>query len=117
MTRDGKPSIAIGTPGGSRIPMMIAEVLLRIVNYDTNIQTAVSAPRFYFENNVIYVEKLYAYKNAVNALNAQGYSTIEYTYPIYYGGVNVLLVDYDKNIITGGADHRREADCHIEFNY
>ncbi|MDE2275568.1 MAG: gamma-glutamyltransferase [Burkholderiales bacterium] len=47
VTRDGKPVMVLGTPGGSRI---ITAVLLTIVNaidYGMNAQEAVDAPRFH----------------------------------------------------------------------
>lgn len=47
VTRDGKPVMVIGTPGGSRIITVVLETILNVIDYDMNIQEAVDAPRFH----------------------------------------------------------------------
>ncbi len=45
VTRDGKPFLAIGTPGGDTQDQQIAQVLLNIILGGQNIQQAIEAPR------------------------------------------------------------------------
>lgn len=45
--REGQPLIVIGTPGGSRITTAVLLTLLNVIDYDMDIQEAVSAPRFH----------------------------------------------------------------------
>jgi gamma-glutamyltranspeptidase/glutathione hydrolase len=47
VTRDGKPVMVVGTPGGSRIITAVLHTILNVVDYDMNIQEAVDAPRFH----------------------------------------------------------------------
>jgi len=47
VTRDGKPVLVVGTPGGSRIITVVLETILNVIDYDMNIQEAVDAPRFH----------------------------------------------------------------------
>lgn len=47
VTRDGKPVLVVGTPGGSRIITAVLQTILNVIDYDMNIQEAVDAPRFH----------------------------------------------------------------------
>ncbi|MBK9654926.1 MAG: gamma-glutamyltransferase [Rhodanobacteraceae bacterium] len=58
VTRDGKPVMVLGTPGGSRIITAVLLTLLNVIDYGMNIQEAVDAPRFHHQwmPDVTYVE-------------------------------------------------------------
>jgi gamma-glutamyltranspeptidase/glutathione hydrolase len=47
MTKDGKPVLIVGTPGGSRIITVVVHTILNLVDYGMNLQEAVDAPRFH----------------------------------------------------------------------
>jgi gamma-glutamyltranspeptidase/glutathione hydrolase len=47
VTKDGKPVLVVGTPGGSRIITAVLHTILNVVDYGMNIQEAVDAPRFH----------------------------------------------------------------------
>ncbi len=47
VSRNGKPVIVVGTPGGSRIITAVTHVLLNLIDYGMNVQEAVDAPRFH----------------------------------------------------------------------
>ena len=47
VTRDGKPVMVLGTPGGSRIITTVLLTILNVINYGMDIQQAVDAPRFH----------------------------------------------------------------------
>ena len=47
LTRDGKPLLVVGTPGGSRIITSVLHSILNVVDYGMNVQEAVDAPRFH----------------------------------------------------------------------
>ena len=47
ISRDGKPVMVVGTPGGSRIITAVLHTILNVIDYDMNIQEAVDAPRFH----------------------------------------------------------------------
>lgn len=47
VTRDGKPLMVVGTPGGSRIITAVLLTILNVVDYGMDIQEAVDAPRFH----------------------------------------------------------------------
>ena len=47
VTRDGKPVMVLGTPGGSRIITTVLLTILNVIDYGMDIQQAVDAPRFH----------------------------------------------------------------------
>jgi gamma-glutamyltranspeptidase/glutathione hydrolase len=47
VTRDGKPFLVVGTPGGSRIITTVVHTILNVVDYGMNVQEAVDMPRFH----------------------------------------------------------------------
>ena len=47
VTKDGKPVLVVGTPGGSRIITAVVHTIVNLVDYGMNVQEAVDAPRFH----------------------------------------------------------------------
>jgi gamma-glutamyltranspeptidase/glutathione hydrolase len=56
--KEGKPWIAIGTPGGHTIGQTVPQMVMNIIDFDMDIQKAISVPRISFiEPDVIAVEE------------------------------------------------------------
>ena len=105
--------IGIGTPGGSRIPMMLTEVLVRHLLFKDSLQDAIDAPRFSIENNHLYTE--FQYPTSVREeLEGMGYDVEEKSSSIYYGGVQAIVIDQKDNVIYGGADPRRQGTWKVK---
>ncbi|WP_349509716.1 gamma-glutamyltransferase [Bradyrhizobium sp. Tv2a-2] len=47
VTKDGKPVLVLGSPGGARIVTAVLQTILNVVDYGMNIQEAVDAPRIH----------------------------------------------------------------------
>ena len=47
VSRDGKPVMVIGTPGGSRIITVVVHCILNVIDYGMDIQEAIDTPRFH----------------------------------------------------------------------
>lgn len=47
VSRDGKPLLIIGTPGGSRIITVVVHTIVNLIDYGMNLQEAIDAPRFH----------------------------------------------------------------------
>ena len=47
VTKDGKPVMVVGTPGGSRIITAVLHTIVNVIDYGMTIQEAVDAPRFH----------------------------------------------------------------------
>ncbi len=47
VTKDGKPVMVVGTPGGSRIITAVLHTIINVIDYRMNAQEAVDAPKFH----------------------------------------------------------------------
>src|SRR5207244_4786378 len=47
--RDGKPWLALGSPGGSTIINSVLQVIVNVIDYGMNLQQGVDAPRFHHQ--------------------------------------------------------------------
>jgi len=47
VTKDGKPVMVVGSPGGSRIITVVLHTIINVIDYGMNVQEAVDAPRFH----------------------------------------------------------------------
>ena len=47
VTKDGKPVMVVGTPGGSRIITAVVHTIINVIDYGMNVQEAVDAPKFH----------------------------------------------------------------------
>ncbi|MEO6363003.1 MAG: gamma-glutamyltransferase [Caldimonas sp.] len=47
VTKDGKPVMVVGTPGGSRIITAVLHTIINVIDYGMTVQEAVDAPRFH----------------------------------------------------------------------
>jgi gamma-glutamyltranspeptidase / glutathione hydrolase len=47
VTKDGKPVMIVGTPGGSRIITAVLHTIVNVIDYGMDIQEAVDAPKFH----------------------------------------------------------------------
>lgn len=106
-TKNDRPVLGIGSAGGKRITPVLTEVILRVLEYDMPIQTAINQPRFIVEGNVIYVEKPLP-PEVESVLKQKGYSIQLKTSSLFYGGVQGIRVNRSKNTIEGGFDSRRD---------
>jgi gamma-glutamyltranspeptidase / glutathione hydrolase len=106
--QDDKPVLGIGTPGGRRIPNIMAQVLVRWAAHGEGLEDAVLAPRFHLERRSLEVEESPG-NGVVGELTSRGYEVTTFVPTTeYYGGVQALIVDWDSRTIDGVEDTRRE---------
>lgn len=106
---DGRPLLGIGSPGGRRIPVMIAQVLIAWAD-GHELQQAVDRPRFHLEGRRLQLEESVP-DEVWNDLAARGYEvTTEVPTTEYFGGIQALAVDHDARELQGVADARRPGD-------
>ena len=72
--KDGKLFLVLGSPGGPRIITTVANILMGVVDYGMDIQTAVNAPRFHQQwlPDLVRVEQWFS-PDTVHALENMGY--------------------------------------------
>ncbi|WP_226016387.1 gamma-glutamyltransferase [Novosphingobium sp. FKTRR1] len=74
VTYQGKLAAVLGTPGGSRIPTGVLQVLINLIDYRMNLQEAVDAPRLHQQwlPDVTYYERFGLSADTIAALKAKG---------------------------------------------
>ncbi|UJW56470.1 gamma-glutamyltransferase [Bacillus sp. A116_S68] len=120
---EGQPVLGMGSPGGRRIPAMVFQTIMQYhygINDDGDpmtLQEAIEAPRFYNEEDVIYLQEELP-EDVSNELRNMGYSVVGHSSPLFYGGIQGLgvVIDDNGNVegMYGGGDPRRNGAWQIE---
>ncbi|MCH7572686.1 MAG: gamma-glutamyltransferase [Planctomycetes bacterium] len=105
--KDGRPWVAIGTPGGHTIGQTVPQMVMNIIDFGMNVQEAISAPRVsFFEPNGLAVEEGVD-ESVRSALAAMGHQ-LEIVRGL--GNAHGLAIEYDDKgnpvRFTGAADPR-----------
>lgn len=102
---DSDVYIVVGSPGGSRIPTTVAQIILNIVEYDVDVDRAVAAPRVHHQHvpAKISVEKLALEPATLSNLEARGH-VFEQQDP--WSNASAIVVDPATQRRTGAADPR-----------
>jgi gamma-glutamyltranspeptidase / glutathione hydrolase len=107
-----KEIMGIGSPGGNRIPQIIAQVLDTYTNEKTNMQSIVDQERFTLEKNVVYTEFVLP-KEQRRYLEKAGYDVVYKYSPMFYGGIQALRKDIESGEIEGAGDKRRSGSWDV----
>ena len=108
--RDGRPVVALGTPGGRTIPQTTTQMITNIQAFDMDVQEAVSAPRFSFVIPDLLGVEPQIPTDVRSELEALGHNV--YVDEFGFGNAHGLAIEYGgegtPNRFTGGADPRGE---------
>ncbi len=110
--RDGKPFMAIGTPGGDGIWQRLTQVIVNIVDFDMDIQSAISAPRMVYggyqetgtEIRPEFTIENRIHPDVIEMLEGYGYDMTVRRQD--WGRVNGIMIDPTTGHLLGGADPR-----------
>lgn len=100
--KDGKPYMAIGSPGGAAIINYVAKTLLGVLDWGLDIQQAIDLPNYGSRNRFTELEKGRLHELAA-PLRAMGHEVREVEFP---SGLQGIVLTPDG--LEGGADPRRE---------
>ncbi|MFL2628384.1 MAG: gamma-glutamyltransferase, partial [Candidatus Marisimplicoccus sp.] len=114
--KNKKPSLIVGTPGGSTIITSVFQTILNVYEFGMNIQDAVDAPRFHHQwlPDVIIIEKNSSDNTIDSLLREKKYNVIALPFEFdisgmsprsSIGAVDAIFID-DKGNVSGGADSR-----------
>jgi gamma-glutamyltranspeptidase/glutathione hydrolase len=108
--RDGRPVLALGTPGGRTIPQTTTQMITNIRVFDMDVQQAISAPRFSFVIPDLLGVEPQIPASVQAELEALGHNL--YVDEFGFGNAHGLAIEYGgegtPNRFTGGADPRGE---------
>ena len=112
--RNGKLAMVVGTPGGSTIITSVLQTLLNVFEYDMDIQTAVTRPRFHHQwlpDVVIFEPNLFS-QSLIDSLQGKGYD-IKEQYSRIIGRVDAILISEDMSLSTGADPRGDDAAVHL----
>ncbi len=107
----GEPWIALGSPGGFGIVQYVLQVLVNVIDYGFDIQSAIEAPRFRIEDldRTISLESRIA-DETLDTLRRWGYDVTAFRpWTDCVGGVEAVAMDSRTGNILGGHDPRRNS--------
>ena len=100
----GIVSMPFGVMGGQYQAAGHARVLSNIYDYEMDIQAALDAPRSFFENGSLRIERGYD-KNTVQKLSSLGHKIDQKIAPI--GGAQAVKI-HDSGVLEGASDPRKD---------
>ena len=110
ITREGSPFAALGTPGGTGIWQTLPQVIIKLIDFQLDIQSAIESPRFRWGLSGLGVQvESRVPEEVLFELLLRGHEVG--TYPDWtssVGGVNGVVVDAANRVLMGGADPRRD---------
>ena len=112
--KDGKPFMALGTPGNDGIWQRLVQVILNVVDFDQDIQTAITEPRMIYggqqetgtEIKPVFNVETRMPPSTMDLLRAKGYVIKAVNDDI--GRVNGIVIDPSTGFRSGGADPRED---------
>jgi gamma-glutamyltranspeptidase/glutathione hydrolase len=106
---DGKPILALGSPGGSRIIGTVASVLINLLDYEMNLSEALNFPRLHCRNRPLEIETWGWTRDVVaDSMRARGWEIAPLrSYPLLQGDVHAVSV-YERNQRRGASDSRHD---------
>ncbi|MDD8026940.1 MAG: gamma-glutamyltransferase [Acidobacteriota bacterium] len=111
--RDGRPWLALGSPGGLRIFPTLVQIISNIVDHGMGLDEAIEAPRFFSSSGEGKAKPLAIesrFPEAVRkGLEALGHKLdVKEAYDKYFGGAQGLMLPARGKRLWGGADSRRD---------
>ena len=108
VTRNGKPFLATGSPGGSTIITTTLQVIINTIDYHMNISDAVSLPRFHhqWKPDVVMYAPWAISPDTLKILRSMGYHMRELHWGRGIGDAN--SIEYKDGAMYGMKDPRNE---------
>jgi gamma-glutamyltranspeptidase/glutathione hydrolase len=105
--KDGKPWLAIGTPGGARIFASAMQAIINLIDHGMTPQEAVEAPRCWTMGPTLELEDTFANLPAlVGGLEGRGHR-VEVVSKVA-GGMSAIQVDHETGLLTGASCWRAD---------
>jgi len=102
VTKGGKPSIVVGTPGGTTIPTSVFQALINVIEFGMTPEAAINQPKFHHQHlpDEVYIESDFP-TTLKNTLIAMGYKM---TNRVSIGKTEIIYIRNNK--IEVAADKR-----------
>ena len=102
LLRDGGPFMSVGAPGGRKIQVSVAHVVVNVVDHGMGIQDAIEAPKLFRETSTVYVDNRYP-SEVRDGLLERGHDLVWVDRERYSWGRPVgVVVDPESGLLHGG---------------
>ena len=97
--------LVLGSPGGSRIPTTVAQIIINVIDHNTDIQRAITSGRIHHQHlpDLVFIEEQTLASPTIDYLRGKGHQ-------VKVGGrwsnATGILVDPKSKLVTGCADPR-----------
>ena len=105
VAKDGKPVLAIGSPGGRTIINTVLQVILNVIDHDMDVAQAVEAPRMHHQwlPDRTSLEEGYFSRDTIERYTSYGHD-------VYFRGSQGramgIHIDHENGLLFGAADSR-----------
>lgn len=109
VSKDGKPFMVIGSPGGSRIITITLEAIMNVIDHGMDLQEAIDAPRVHHQwlPDRVYIEPRALSPDTLRILAGQGYRVgVDEDWPIWGEAAGILVGGRDLDEIATGEGPR-----------
>ncbi|WDV48050.1 gamma-glutamyltransferase [Clostridiaceae bacterium M8S5] len=107
--KDEKPYATIGTPGGSRIPDTMVQIITHLIDHNMDLLDVIDYPRIHMWKKMPLTIESRISKDVQEKLKNMGYK-IDFKKDMdsYFGGVQGIIINQKSNQKYGVADKRRD---------
>ena len=109
-TRDGKPVLALGTPGSYGILQTQVQAMVQHLDFGVPLQQAIEAPRArLWDGRLVEIENRIA-PETIAELVRRGHEAraFDVGWTMFCGGMQAVSIDPARGLFTGAADPRRD---------
>ena len=112
LAREGRFYMALGSPGGRKIPNAVLLTIQNVIDYGMNLQRAIDAPRFHHQwlPDRILHEPWGLSPDTLRLLTARGHRLSDQWPSDSASGVQAVRYDLAEGLLEGGSD-RRSSDA------
>jgi gamma-glutamyltranspeptidase/glutathione hydrolase len=103
--RDGRCDTTFGVMGAHFQPMGHIQMVLNLFDYGMDIQSAIDAPRAFFDGETTVVERGMP-AATIEGLKARGHNIA--VAPTPWGGAQAIRIDWNRGVLFGGSEPRKD---------
>lgn len=108
LARGGKPVAVMGLPGGDAIISTMTQVIVNLLDFEMDLETAIASPRVFtiFSQRTLEIERPVSEKTKI-LLRSLGHDLDEWEKNAYFGVVQAVERKETSGLLVGVSDERR----------
>jgi gamma-glutamyltranspeptidase/glutathione hydrolase len=103
--KNGRCDMSFGVMGAHYQPMGHVQMVLNLVDYGMDIQSAIDAPRAFYEGDSTLVERSIPVAT-IDGLKSRGHQVSVAAAP--WGGAQAIRIDWERGVLIGGSEPRKD---------